>query len=120
MTGDDLVATMFVNGERKVIAIQSAPNPERYRIMAGGGVRAGKSQVSRMMLELAREQGYDVVEMGPGVTGRIADTVILDELKHLQDIPQVERKVPQEPHYAHTMTNRKARRAQAAERRRRR
>lgn len=77
MTEDDLVATMFVNGERKVIAIQSA-----------------------------------------GYTGRMVDKVWLDELADLQDIPPHKR--PEEIPAPWSPNNRKARRAQAAERRRRR
>ena len=85
-------------------------------IVVDGGTRAGKSEASRMMRELAREHGYVIVDMGPGATGRVADTIILDELSTspFADMPE---KISA-PEKLLTPNNRKARRAQAAERRR--
>lgn len=86
-------------------------------ILTGGSYRTCKSEAGRAIIEAARELGYNIVEVGPGITGRIADAVILDELKHLQDIPP--HKLKEEMPTPFAPSNRKARRAARSKRKQR-
>lgn len=84
-------------------------------VLVGGGKRLGKSVMTREVTEAARELGYNIIEAGPGVTGRIADTVILGEIPTSPFADMPEKMVATEDPF--TPTNRKARRAARSKRR---
>lgn len=49
-------------------------------IQVGGGRRMGKGELLHRYLELAKAQGHNVFELPPGIQGRPATTMIVDEL----------------------------------------